>query len=309
MRMPYRVVLSILLAAAPGVTAGAMAADAPSPAPAPSFRLAQETSPLVWCYDAARSLVSRKRAWECTGKVVDDEEARRIRAARARIIQHKLEPGAPLFPGKRLSASGTGFFVSATGHALTNHHVVAQCGAVSMTPAGGKPIAAAVIATDRLHDLALLHAPVAPKAVAAFREPLRLVAEEPVMVVGYPLLQLVAIRPIFVNGHVYGDGHTTLSNRFPLRIDIRHGNSGSPVLDGSGRVIGIVSAKADTPKIYATTGRVVRDLGVAIGEAAILDLMRNNGVAPTTADAGPALDEKALFAHGSTLVAQIGCWR
>jgi len=303
MRTPYRLVLSILLAAAPGVMAGASAA------PAPSWRVAQETSPLVWCYDAARSLVSRKPAWQCAGKVVDDDEARRIQSSRARIIQHKLQPGAPLFPGKRLAGTGTGFFVSGKGHALTNDHVAGQCAAVSVTPAGGAPIAASVIATDRPHDLALLQAPFAPPSVAAFRAPLRLEPMEPVMVVGYPLLQLVAIRPISVSGHVYGDGPITLSDRFPLSIDIRHGNSGSPVMDGAGRVIGIISAKADTPKIYARTKQVVRDLGVAIGEAAILDLLRNNGVAPTTADAGPAMDEKALFAHGTALVAQIGCWR
>ena len=308
MRLRYRRLVPLLLAAAPGViAAGALAAGAPPPAP--SWQVAQEASSLVWCYDAARSLVSRKRAWECTGKVVDDDEARRIQSSRARIIQRKLQPGAPLFPGKRLAGTGTGFFVSAKGHALTNDHVAGQCAAVSVTPAGGAPIAASVIATDRPHDLALLQAPVAPQEVAAFRAPLRLQPAEPVMVVGYPLLQLVAIRPVFVTGQVFGEGHATLSDRFPLRIDIRHGNSGSPVMDGSGRVIGIISAKADTPKIYAATGRVVRDLGVAIGEAAILDLMRNNGVAPTTANAGPALDEKALFAHGTTLVAQIGCWR
>jgi S1-C subfamily serine protease len=293
--------LPAILAAALVAGPGAMAAD-PQPA-------AQEQSPLVWCYDAARSLVSRKRAWQCTGKVVDDAEAKRIDADRIRRIEQKFHPAAPLFPGKRRFGSGTGFFVSGGGDAVTNFHVIDHCAGLSVTPPGGRPVAASVLATDRPHDLALLHVPFAPKAVAVFRDPPQPVAEEPVVVVGYPLLQLVAIKPVSVSGHVYRSVHISLSGRFPISIDIRHGNSGSPVLDGGGRVIGIVSAKVDTPKVYAATGRVVRDLGVAIGAPAILDLMRGNRVAPTTAAAGPPLDDKSLFDRGRALVAQIACWR
>lgn len=284
---------------------GAHAADGAAETPR---QVAQEI-PLVWCLDSARALVSRKPAWQCAGKVVDDDEARRIQSSRTRLIRDKLQPAQPVFPGKRLAGTGTGFFVSARGHALTNDHVAGHCAAVSLTPPGGKPVAATLIATDAPHDLALLQAPAAPPAVAAFRAPLQLVAREPVMVVGYPLLQLVAIRPVSVSGRVHDTAPVSLSSRFPLDIDIRHGNSGSPVLDATGRVIGIVSAKADTPAIFARTRQVVRDLGVAISEAAILDLLRNNGVAPVSADSGAPLDDKALFAHGSALVAQIGCWR
>ena len=300
----YRIIPPVLAGVLLGATVGKAAAESP---PAP-LRVAQEAPP-VWCYDAARSLVSRKPAWQCTDKVVDDAEAARIRAARTRRIEQKFHPAAPLFPGKRLFATGTGFFVSAQGDAVTNDHVVNGCTGLSVTPPGDKPIVAAVIATDRLHDLALLRMSFRPKAVAVFREPPELVPEEPVMVVGYPLLQLVAIRPVSAFGHVER-GQATLSGRFPIKIDIRHGNSGSPVLDGGGRVIGIVSAKVDTPRVYAETKRVVRDVGVAISEAAILDMMRKYRVAPTTAATAAApLDDKALFDRGSSLVAQIACWR
>lgn len=301
-RYSYRFFLAVLAAVLLAGSAAAPRAMAAGPQ-----QLAQET-PLVWCYEAARSLVTRKPAWQCTGKVVDDAEAARIRAARTRRIEEKFHPAAPLFPGRRLYATGTGFFVSAAGDAVTNFHVVDRCAALSVTPPGDKPVAASVIATDRLHDLALIRAAFRPKAVAVFREPPELVPDEPVMVVGYPLLQLVAIRPVSVSGHVERS-HATLSGRFPIKIDIRHGNSGSPVLDGGGLVIGIISAKVDTPRVYAETKRVIRDVGVAISEAAILDMMRSHRVVPITATAGKKLDEKALFDRGRELVAQIGCFK
>lgn len=296
-------VLPCLLLLFPTLAAAGAEADAP-------VRLVQAGGVgIVWCHDAARGLVSRKRAEACDGAVVSEEQARAIRASRTRQIQDKLRPADSPFPGKKLAGRGTGFFVSARGHVVTNHHVVAECGGLTVTPSEGSPAVATVLASDRGNDLSLLAAPLAPPEFGAFRGAAKPTPGEEVLVVGYPLHGMVAIRPILVSGRVIEPTLPMPAARFPMRIDIRQGNSGSPVLDRAGRVIGVISSKINTPALYATTGQVVRDLGIAVGVAPVFDLLRNNAVEITAVPEAGARDGDELHEHARRIVAQIACWR
>jgi S1-C subfamily serine protease len=226
-----------------------------------------------------------------------------------RRIQGRLRGGNPLVPGRRLKGTGTGFFISASGQVVTNHHVIDNCAAVSVTPAGGKAGVAQVLASDQALDLAWLRAPITPPGFARFRKPARLLPGEDVAVVGYPLHGRVAIKPIFVTGHIYVGNGPRPKGRFAIKIDIRRGNSGGPVLDRSGRVVGVVVAKINTPGLYAATGKVVRDLGFGIPEPVVLGFLRSHGAAVTMAAKGGELGDTDLFDLAHKFIAQIGCWR
>jgi S1-C subfamily serine protease len=276
-------------AAAATVAAGAVAAE---PGAAPPAQ--------VPCRDtAAASDDCRERAADETDRPPADDD-------RARRIQRALHGTEPLVPGRRLATAGTGFAVAPDGQFLTNRHVVAGCAAVSVTPADADPVVARVVAADAVHDLALLKAAVAAAAVVRFadREPPPGAA---VSIVGYPTHGLVAIVPIQVDGSVYPQ--PPAADRFLLAIDVRRGNSGGPVFDRRGAVVGVVVAEVDTPRVYAMTGRVVRDVGVAIRPAVALDFLRRNAIVPATTDDGPGISDAARLEQGRRSVAQIGCWR
>lgn|GEM_PF-1817237 len=143
--------------------------------------LAQSTKGPVWCLDVKRNHVRRLPAWRCKGKVVSEEEAKRIKVSRFQRIRRTVNaPTKKLFPRLRQRGSGTGFFVSKTGHVLTNEHVIKSCKAYSVSPSGGAALAAKLIAKDANLDLAILKVARAPGAVARFRQPLNLLPAEPI---------------------------------------------------------------------------------------------------------------------------------
>lgn len=288
---------------------GFIAIVASGAAGAEARQLAQTPPDMIWCHDERISLLTRKWARDCKHRVVDDETAERIRAERVRRIKRKLKGQDPLVPGRRLSGSGSGFFVNTAGYLLTNHHVIAKCHTVSVTPAAGSAMVATVIASDKAADLALLQAPFAPPGIAVFREARSPLPGDGVAVVGYPLHLKIRIKPFMATGHVYVGDARRRSDRFSLKIDIRKGNSGSPVIDESGLVIGVVTADLNTPRLYKETGKLIRNVGIAVGLPPVIGFLRRHQVVFAVGSYGKTLSDADLFARARAYVARISCWK
>lgn len=291
------------------LTAGAAAAEAPHAVPRLAQAAPDPKAGLVWCYEPARDLVSRRLAWRCEGRVVDEARARRLRQARIDRLGRVLKGSPPLFPGRRRSGSATGMIVSRDGHVLTNRHVIVNCAAVSVTPFGAPEVPARVLARDAEHDLALLRAAIDRPAVPVFADAADPLPGDPIAVVGYPRRGLVAIAPRLETGHVQVGGAARRPDRYLLKVDVRRGNSGGPVLDRAARVIGVVVAQLDTQAHFARTGALVRDVGVAIRQRVVLDFLRRHAVAPVFGDSARELDDALLLARARAFVVRIGCWR
>lgn len=195
------------------------------------------------------------------------------------------------------SGSGTGFVVTGTGHLLTNQHVISGCGSLSVDGH-----AAAVLAEDAVFDLALLQVDgitgVSPAVFAG--SPARLNSD--VTVVGYPLSGLLGglnVTRGAVTGTkgVGGDGIN-----MQISAPVQPGNSGGPVLNGAGQVVGVVVARLSDDFGMENYGVVPQNVNFAIrGEIAKLFLAQN-GVEPVVVDAGAALspEDLAEVAQGFT---------
>jgi serine protease Do len=138
--------------------------------------------------------------------------------------------------------SGASGVVWPPGAVLTNHHVVAgAAGEVPVTLADGRVAAARVIRASRRLDLALLALEVDGLAPAPIGDSTRLRVGELVFAVGHPWGQPWVVT----SGIVSGLGPVRLPGRRGtarlIRSDVRlaPGNSGGPLLDASGRVVGL----------------------------------------------------------------------
>ena len=49
-------------------------------------QVAEDVSRIIWCYDEDRDLVTRKEAWKCTDRIIDDAQARKFRIALVRWL-------------------------------------------------------------------------------------------------------------------------------------------------------------------------------------------------------------------------------
>ena len=269
---------------------------------------------VVQCYEEANKTLSRKLAGDCKGRVVSDDEAGTIKKERRARLLRAMDRPTAIVPGKALASIGTGFFIGAGGEAITNYHVVEGCEALSGETPAGKRALAELLATDARNDLALVRVAVKPPAVAMFRRESDVAEGLRIATVGYPTQGLAPIKPFFTPGMTLGPElevpHADLRDKIRIKAKIRPGNSGGPLLSGSGLVAGVIFAKINTPGVFQATGEVVRDVAFAIRNEFVFRLIEASQLSYRTTGTDPAaLSDEQLFRAGRSLVVRIGCWR
>ena len=159
----------------------------------------------------------------------------------------------------QLEATGTGFFVTGQGHLVTNYHVIDGCNALK-----AQTDVLNLIARDKENDLALLKSTKSNSQFAIFSGgPVRV--GQPVMAVGYPLRGLLASGANVTTGNVSAlAGPSDDTRLLQITAPVQPGNSGGPLLDQSGNVIGVVVSKLDTLKIARATGDIPQNVNFAI---------------------------------------------
>jgi S1-C subfamily serine protease len=272
---------------------------------------AQQAAPaplVVYCYDHERDVVSRELASSCHGIVVDEAEVAAIKARRDQEIARSMAKSTQKGPeGRRLVSVGTAFYVDEIGRLLTNHHVIADCEAVLIGSGDHPKEDAKVVAVDAQHDLALLQATDRAPAFAWFRSGGEIGLTGSVVAVGFPDEGLPTVIPVATPGKLLraddGLGHIVIG------ADMRHGNSGSPIFDTGGLVIGIVDAKLNIARVFAQTGRQVDDTGIGIAVATIVDFLRRTNTPFHLRDRNADADNQHIFALAQSFVTRAECWR
>lgn len=159
--------------------------------------------------------------------------------------------------------TGTAFIVNATGHAITNHHVVDGCTEVR---AEGRDGVVKVVTSDVVNDLAQLQIPGAVSAQATIAsDPAKLRQGEDIVVFGFPLNAVLSSGGNLTPGVVSaltGLGNNT--NQIQITAPIQPGSSGSPVINKKGEVVGVVSMKLSDSKMAKATGQVGQNVNFAV---------------------------------------------
>ncbi len=205
-----------------------------------------------------------------------------MQAAPVPYQQMAEERAAPeLQPGQHAVQSGTGFYVSNTGHIITNEHVVRGCEQV-MLRGTMQPTSAKVLATNAKFDLALLQSQRRPSRIASLRtNDETMMVEDPVMVMGYPLDSGVSGQYVVNLSKITGlSGPQNEPHWLQFADAALQGNSGGPLLDASGNVIGVIVGKTKLSHIDPQSGKktVVSEADVALNLAVLREFLKLNNV-------------------------------
>lgn len=167
-------------------------------------------------------------------------------------------------------SAGTGLILTADGEILTNAHVVAGATQVNVRlPGESEPRTGAVIAVDAPNDLALVRIDADDLDVAVFADPDDIRVGDEVVAVGYALD--LDGDPSVTRGVVSALGRTlntrdgALNGLIQTDAAISSGNSGGPLLNAAGQVIGINTAVA-----YSDVTTAANSVGFAIGVGELL---------------------------------------
>jgi S1-C subfamily serine protease len=168
-------------------------------------------------------------------------------------------------------SSGTAFGLSKN-QFITNAHVVEGCSAVKV---GG--LASIVQAIDARSDLALLNVPNYGD-IAKLRAG-RLRQGDAVTVVGYPLNGILATGAQVTAGNVSALAGMGNDSRFiQISAPVQPGNSGGPLVDSSGNVVGVVVSKLNALKMASITGDIPQNVNFAISPLVLQAFLEANSV-------------------------------
>ena len=257
-------------------------------------------------HEAAKEQRSRIRQLMTPARIAEAQALSRTLVARIESGQGMAaaREKEPLEP----KSNGSGFVVGRDGEIVTNHHVVDGCAKVTVSRAG-ESRDAGVRAMDADNDLALLQAPLAAGTAATFSRSPRARLGEAVTVAGYPLQGLLSNQLNVTSGNVsalasLGDD----VKRLQITAPVQPGNSGGPLLDAAGNVVGVVVSKLDAVRTAELTGDIPQNVNFAIKGALVRGFLDIHGVAyrRQASDAKLALDLIAEQARGFTVA--VHCW-
>jgi S1-C subfamily serine protease len=200
--------------------------------------------------------------------------------------EHAMEVAEALTAPEQTTFSGTGFFV-APNLFMTNKHVVAGCSTIDVRYPDQTPHTATIAGQDSTNDLALLRTDMSGESVASFRLGPRL--GEAVATYGFPYHGILSSSGNFTLGNITSmTGMGDDSRFFQMSTPIQPGNSGGPLLDMSGAVVGVVVAQLSAVNMMIAGSSVPQNVNFAIHAPVATNFLSIKGVEPKLLDTSSA---------------------
>jgi len=210
------------------------------------------------------------------------DEAQAENAVRNELRRSSQRPALPVYHPEEVRQqrgynTGTAFSVAAEGYLVTSQHVVENAAEIWVLDAAGKEHEARYVAGDPENDVALLQAPDLAGKPLPLRSAEDLRKGEEVFALGYPMVQLQGQEQKATFGRVNALSGAGGDERFvQVDVPIQPGNSGGPLLDMRGRVVGVVTATLDRVAALREAGVVPQNVNYAIRSDFVLRLLHSD---------------------------------
>lgn len=198
-------------------------------------------------------------------------------------------------------STGSGFRV-ARGAIVTNHHVVEGCSRLRVNG-----VAAQLRGSDARSDLALLNVPLAGPSTSLRAQ--RAAIGEPVAVAGYPLRGLLSGFNMTTGSLSSLSGVGGDTRLVQITAPVQPGNSGGPLLDSAGNLMGVVVSKLDAIKTAKITGDIPQNVNFAINANVLRSFLDAYSVDYETASSERAIATTAIAEKAKGFTVLVECWK
>ena len=220
---------------------------------------------------------------------------------------NEVKPSANIDNEKVLNAaSGTGFAVSSKGHVVTNHHVIDGCQSIKIH-FKGKVIPTTIINFDPGNDVALLKGDFTPSHILPLSNEKTELLQD-VFVAGYPFGNKISTSIKVTKGII--SSLTGIGNNFSnFQIDaaLQPGNSGGPILNNKGNVIGVAVAKLDRKYIEKNFGVLPENTNFGIKTSVVKSMLNSSDISLPNPNKNE-ISKSELGKNISNATYYLSCW-
>jgi len=151
---------------------------------------------------------------------------------------------------------GSGFVIHSSGFIATCYHVVAQAESIRVRLPDGRTYSAQLVGADGVRDIAALKIPAYGLVPLRMGDPTKVNYGDKVYTFGYPFPSIMGADLIVTSGTVTGWRIFHNTRIFQLDLQVNPGNSGGPLINEDGEVIGIVFSRLDPWIFLVLTGEI-----------------------------------------------------
>ena len=220
---------------------------------------------------------------------------------------NEVKPSANIDNDKVLNAaSGSGFAVSSKGHVVTNHHVIDGCQSIKIH-FKGKVIPTTIINFDPGNDVALLKGDFTPSHILPLSNEKTELLQD-VFVAGYPFGNKISTSIKVTKGII--SSLTGIGNNFSnFQIDaaLQPGNSGGPILNNKGNVIGVAVAKLDRKYIEKNFGVLPENTNFGIKTSVVKSMLNSSDISLPNPNKNE-ISKSELGKNISNATYYLSCW-
>jgi S1-C subfamily serine protease len=233
----------------------------------------------------------------------------------------------PSPPPSKSGSTGSGFFVSKLGHIITNAHVVRNCGSITVGDNAKRQVPTILLETDKRNDLALLKisntqmASVETKSLIS-KLGLKLVPMasegllrsddvklgEDVLVSGYPYGEIYSDTIKVTKGIVSANkGIGDDTGQFQMDAAVQPGNSGGPIYDENGNIVGVVVSQLNKLKFAKSIGSLPENVNFGIKGSTVRQFLTSSGLPTKWSNRSQRINTKELAKIAKNQTVMVKC--
>jgi len=266
---------------------------------------------------------------------IDDREKEKITQkhtqsqSKPKPKQVAKRPSPKKTPSPKSGTTGSGFFVSKLGHIITNEHVVRRCSSITVGDSTKKQVTVTLVEADKRNDLALLKISstqmasvetkslirklgikVVPLATDGLMRAEDVELGEDVLVAGYPYGEVFSNTIKVTKGIVSANrGLGDDTGQFQIDAAVQPGNSGGPIYDENGNIVGVVVAQLNKRKFEKIVGSIPENVNFGIKASTVRQFLNASGLPTKWSKRSKSMSTRELAKIAKSQTVMVVCHR